>query len=843
MLSALHHSRTGLRSDSSATLCSDGQKDYTRILGLATAILALILLPAATATTHESSPRELYEALAALRVDAKNVYEVRPANRIELRRADLLLSFDLGKLAFFEPFEGQITGVVFSGRGHALAAPRGLVEKQQLARFLGAPLLDQDFSSLCLRFSDDTAADLLRQLQNAALTPQEDQTFTTRWSDNVVPVNPTRALRLVFNAVSQNPRPFVSATINGAASGSFDFVLDAMRDEPFLLGQFRKSAAGPAFYDIWASYKIPGISPPPVAFHALRYNIDTSLLPDTSLEGQTQVLFRTELSGERLLIFQLSRMLNVTEVTAESGQPLTFFQNEGISFRDRSTRGNDRLYVILPEPPARGSQFTLRFRYRGNVIEDAGNGVLFVGARESWYPHFGDAADFADYDLIVRWPRRLRVVATGAKIEEYSDGDMRVGHWRTEKPASVAGFNVGEYASSSFKSATHSVDVYANPQLEQALNKRLSAPDDLARVQPPFGPEGTRSTNLLSMPSVLPAPTDALQQLAREIDSSMRFYETFSGPYPFHGLSVSQIPGSFGQGWPGLLYLSTFSFLPPAAQQRAGLSEFVQEHFSELIPFHEVAHQWWGNIVGWSGYRDQWIDEGIANYLALLFVDHQKGASHSLHVWLTRYRKHLLEKRSDSDLPGSEIGALDLGNRLSSSKSPGGFEQVIYSKGTWVMHMLREMLRQPGAKDPDARFTELLHTLVTKYAYRGLSTADLQREVEAVMTPGMDLEGGRSMDWFFEQWVRGTGVPRYRVEFSSHSTDKGVVVRGKLFQEGVPRSFIAPVPLYTTTTAGHTIYLGTVTTMGPETPFRFTTPASPHKILIDPQMTLLCVTD
>ena len=124
---------------------------------------------------------------------------------------------------------------------------------------------------------------------------------------------------------------------------------------------------------------------------------------------------------------------------------------------------------------------------------------------------------------------------------------------------------------------------------------------------------------------------------------------------------------------------------------------------------------------------------------------------------------------------------------------------MIYSKGSWVIHMLREMLRQPSAKDPDARFVALLRTISTKYAYRAFSTDDLQREVEAVMTPAMDLEGGRSMEWFFEQWVRGTGIPHYRVEFSTHHTDKGEVVRGKLFQTGVPHSFIASVPLYANT--------------------------------------------
>ena len=195
----------------------------------------------------------------------------------------------------------------------------------------------------------------------------------------------------------------------------------------------------------------------------------------------------------------------------------------------------------------------------------------------------------------------------------------------------------------------------------------------------------------------------------------------------------------------------------------------------------------------------------MANYLALLFADSRKPADHALRVWLERYRKQLEEKIPGSDTTDGEIGALALGNRLNSSKSPSGFEEVIYGKGSWVIHMLREMLRQPSAKDPDERFVALLRTISTKYVYRAFSTDDFQHEVEAVMTPAMDLEGGRSMEWFFEQWVRGTGIPHYRVEFSTHHTEKGEVVRGKLFQTGVPHSFIASVPLYANTSAGRTV--------------------------------------
>lgn len=107
----------------------------------------------------------------------------------------------------------------------------------------------------------------------------------------------------------------------------------------------------------------------------------------------------------------------------------------------------------------------------------------------------------------------------------------------------------------------------------------------------------------------------------------------------------------------------------------------------------------------------------------------------------------------------------------------------------------------------------------------------------------MDLEGGRSMEWFFEQWVKGTGIPHYRVEFSTHHTEKGIIVRGKLFQTEVPHYFITSVPLYANDGSGHLAFLGDVVAAGPETSFHFAAKLPPRKLVIDPQMTLLCVTD
>src|SRR5438093_6044784 len=201
-------------------------------------ILALwcLLAPAAFPVT-ERSPHELFDVIKALRVDPSNVYHLAPTNRIELRRGDAVLSFEEGTLAFFSPLDGQITGAVFLGRGHILAVPRDPVEKQQMGRFLGAPVLDEEFINGYLRFTDDTAGELLRQFHAANLTPQTDTSIGAQWDSAVAQLNPSYTLRILTERLSTNPRPCFYAGFEGTATGPFDVVLDAQRDEQFLLGQ------------------------------------------------------------------------------------------------------------------------------------------------------------------------------------------------------------------------------------------------------------------------------------------------------------------------------------------------------------------------------------------------------------------------------------------------------------------------------------------------------------------------------------------------------------------------------------------------------------------------------
>ena len=252
---------------------------------LAAAFFALSSLAAAAlaapAPPSTRPAHDFYDTLNNLRLDPASVYQIKPAHHIALRRGDAKISLDEGQLIFFSPLDGRIYGAVFAGRGHILALPREISEKQQLARFLGTPILDQDFAGAYIRFTDTTSDDLLRQLHSAGLTPQTDPSALAPWEPVLARLNPAHSLRTLFGSLISTPRTYFYASLDGIATGPFDVLLDSLRFESFLLGQGH-SAAGATSYDVWASYNPPDTAGAPVDFHAPRYSIDTSILADHS---------------------------------------------------------------------------------------------------------------------------------------------------------------------------------------------------------------------------------------------------------------------------------------------------------------------------------------------------------------------------------------------------------------------------------------------------------------------------------------------------------------------------------------------------------------------------------
>jgi hypothetical protein len=810
-----------------------------------TASLVMGMCPAPLGAAGKSlpdakeSPREIYKALNALRVDTTQIYAV---SEIRLRRDAVSLIFSEGILGFLQAYDGRVTGAVFSGRGHVSANLRDAAERQSLVHFLGVPLLDQGFSRAYLRFDDGSAEEILEQLRHSGANPMSADDFASTWDKSLANLNPEQSTRLLVDWVAEKPVPYFYAELVDERLGAFDVLIDARRTDAVMIGQDRW-AVGNHFYDVWASLAGSSVVPsPPPDNVPISYSIDTTIENDRTLEGTTTIELRARGSGERAIVLELSRLLTVQSAQDADGHALDFFQNDALSRNQLAQRGNDMVLVFLPEPPQAGQTYRIRLTYRGNVISDAGNGVYYVGSRGIWYPHLEGMSQFAAFDTTFHWPRKLRLVATGEKVEEREEGDRRVGRWRSDGPTVIAGFNLGDYQIEKIEAVEGvKIEMATNSGLERAIAERLhslsSAPLSTAparpnrRIRPPI-------VWAEDPPALLAGP---LGEIGQEIAEAVRFGKQWMGPFPFHQLVVSQVPGVIGQGFPGLLYLPSLSFLPDITQQRVGMSGSAQEALNEIIPYHEVAHQWWGNVVGFDSYRDQWLTEGLANYIALVGADAEKPGAHLLAHWLDHYRKDLTSRDSGQENTVDDAGPLVHGIRLNSSRDPNAYVKIIYGKGAWIFHMLRMMLQDPASKNPDERFIALLHGLLEAHRYGTLTTEDLQKAVERVMTPAMAVEGGHSMDWFFEQFVRSTGVPTYDLEYSVRPGPKGFLVRGKLIQKNVPDDFVLRVPIYVQEQGSKPALLGHVVTSGEETAFQFTAGALPKRLLIDPQMTLLCV--
>ena len=207
-------------------------------------------------------------------------------------------------------------------------------------------------------------------------------------------------------------------------------------------------------------------------------------------------------------------------------------------------------------------------------------------------------------------------------------------------------------------------EVYGNRNLEQALRPPVmfSTPDAGAAPNGLMRPRGTRSPDT-PLPVVIPPdPLARLRTVASDVAASLEFFSGLFGPPVMKTLTVAPIPGTFGQGFPGLVYLSTFAYIDPLSRPAALRSAREQVFFSDLMVPHEVAHQWWGSIIESRRIEDEWLLEALANYSSLLWLEKKKSAKEMASV-LNSYRTELLSKDADGAVYES-AGPIIWGERL-----------------------------------------------------------------------------------------------------------------------------------------------------------------------------------
>lgn len=817
----------------------------------------------------------LYDQLRTVGLDGSRLYSIRDAS---LDRAALHVSLNDGTIAFTKDVAGRITGAYFEGDGEVLLIPPDEVERSSMTLFTGAAILEEKFAGAYLRFNDDT----FQELQPFLRPAEGAEDFIVRWDTAARDLAQADAMRLLTTfsrflptgkraaAVSESDRldandRLLHLRVQGRRLGIFDVFFDRDAGEQISAGQLRQ-VGGNDYYDVWTSFaikrepqassmaEIAGEEEDHGEIKISSYAINASIDLPTQLKAEARVDMKVLRGGARTVLFELSRFLRVEKVEAD-GHPLEFIHNQSLQGRELARRGNDLVALIFPEPLRAGQSIELRFSYGGAVLSIAGGGLLYVGARGTWYPNRG--FDKATFDMEFRYPMGWTLVATGTKQDDSTAqakaarGDAatvlgtQVSRWKAERPIPVAGFNLGKYSRIAKNTGTVAVNVYAASSMENNF------PEAKEEVIIPH-PRLFREPPQIELPPLPVSPANNAESVARNAVRAISFFSSRFGPYPYHELAVTQMPGSLSQGWPGLIFLSSFSFLSPGQRLDLHLSP-LQGIISGSVIDHEIAHEWWGDLVTWSGYRDQWISEGLANYSSLMLLESENPAQ--FRAVMTKYRDDLLRKDKDKDDKNKnnkekdeftliDAGPVTLGSRLSSSKAPDGYETIAYERGTWLFHMLRAIMsRSQGAgtaENPaDDPFLLVLRNLAEQHQGRPISTAELMHLFEQRLPASSSFEGRKSLDWFYQGWVNGTAIPTLELHNVKYADKAGATtVTGVIKQKDAPGSLITLVPLYALV-SGRNVLIGKVFADGPETQFHLTTPAGTRKILLDPDQTVL----
>ena len=270
---------------------------------------------------------------------------------------------------------------------------------------------------------------------------------------------------------------------------------------------------------------------------------------------------------------------------------------------------------------------------------------------------------------------------------QIAQGDQ-VGRWVSERPIPIAGFDLGKYVRAAAQAGNVHVDAYATGGVERGF------PSASSQIEPQ--PDPTTRTVPLPLPSA-PIPLSPARNAAAVAESAalaIRYYADRFGPFPYSNLALTQLPGRESQGWPGLIFLSSYAFLTPEERREIHMNP-SQEFIDEQIPAHETAHQWWGDLVTWRTYRDQWFSEGLANYSALMILRQRNPAG--FRQVMEKYRQDLLAKNKEGNLR-KDAGPVTLGSRLLSSNFPEGYEAISYGRGTWLFYMLDSMMQDAAAE-------------------------------------------------------------------------------------------------------------------------------------------------
>jgi Peptidase family M1 domain len=764
-------------------------------------LLALVLVCLPGRALAQSEPlAAVWNQLSAAPMDPA---KTAMTENVEIVRDRVHITLAKGSIQFTKPTDGVVFGAIFQGEGLLRVDSPNAIEAQQLKFFTLDNKLEMTFSEATFSFTDGLFDEVSRQVKWGGAGPRDGQLYVKRQEvhEDFGGEYQVRLLKSVLSPDRKRTAYFL-ADLMTQKKGWVEVRYDAMQPEEVRVGQWGEERSY-SLLNYWMLFPAGNRDPrtayeDPAArvdFLVSAYEINTQLFDNADIMATTRVTISPRYDGEKLLLFSLDSNARISSIKDGQGRALEFVQAR--ERKDSAQSYGDYVALFLKEPTKAGENQTLEFAYAGKrIVYKVGEGNYFCRSF-GWYPtRFSPelgvehAAFRADYKLAFRSPKKYTLVATGHKVSESTDGKDAVSTWQSDIPLAYAGFAFGDYKVVSDKLGDIEINVYAN-----------NRPDDqLTTMQRHFdNPSIARDSSGMDRSEQMPAvghlvPSNLAKTISGETSNTLKLFQDYFGPYPYKQLAVTNIFGSYGQGWPGLLYLSWLTFMDPTQLHLLGVTR--QAQITDFFRAHESSHQWWGQKVGWKSYHDQWLSEGFAEFSGDLYVQYRR--SPTAFVEQLRHDKDLLKTGDIHSHRVDSIGPIWLGRRVISTETSGTtYQNLIYSKGAYVLQMLRTQMADPRNQDIDHLFKEMMKDYCNTYADQAASTEDFKKIVEKHMTPTMDLERNHRMDWFFNEYVYGTGIPQYFFHATlSPAADGKTTVDGELTRGAVPDNWKDAVPVY-----------------------------------------------
>jgi hypothetical protein len=672
-----------------------------------------------------------------------------------------------------------VTALVLMGEGTMVFQPMPKEERGQLKLFAGTESLETPFTSAFVRispfeFDQRVTSEMLEAVPVDSRTYRRGLSVFEEGVPKSFNLDLSDLSRGVWSLLPQ-PGDFV-AEVKTRRFDDLTFARSGGESEDVTLfqrGRKRNIAAYASEQKLRSRGRFYN-EDDTVDYDVTDYNVDVSFYPERDwIEGSTKIKLRVTAHAAGVLTLRFADSLNVSSVTSDELGRLLFLR----------VRNQNSVLVNLPQAVPQDFPMTLTVNYSGRITKqslqdesiDVQRGAqpddipvvpsepkwLFSN-KNYWYPQ-NQVSDYATAHLRVTVPMEFTVVGSGitelgspaaapaAAIEGSSRTIPRTSYsFVAPQPIRYLGIVVSRMIH--VDAATVALDIESKPLPPPDMRGTDSLAEQVNRLNalvtiPPVGARNTVALSVEANRRQEGKGRDALG-IGAEI---LRLYSSLTGDVPFDAISLAivedELPGGHAPG-----YFAMINTPPPISGITWRNDPATFQGFPEFFMAHELAHQWFGQAVGWKNYHEQWLSEGFAQYFAALYERQKRGES-AFRDMLRQFRKWAIE---DSDQ-----GPVYLGYRLGHIKGDSRvFRALVYNKGAAVLHMMRRLVG-------DEAFFSGIKKFYADNRFKKASTDDLRQ--------AMELSSGRDLGRFFERWIYDNGIPRLR--YSTAVEGQDLVVR------------------------------------------------------------------